>query len=321
MFALSFKLFAMLLSLVLYRSATSRVLKDARVASSNRRQTAERLSTIASIKTDNDHRREIGRIILPSDGLSDSFDIVEIMFGMLQRVMGSCGMTTIIDGKESKWPPKYLMDTIEQMLQRCVAKCNDADTDECVKQIMLLIREAIKTRRDVHYVRTRAPATTTTTCTTRPDKRSQCTRIIQFTTPTCRDITTTATFTIPSETCSHRSPLPVTTSSWLKITTTTTTATHNHWSHLPLTTSTCCYTTTVTTTFTAPPDTHSHWSRLPLTTSTCRDTTTTAFAMPSETRYHRLKFPVTTLHHGVASSLPLRPQHSQKHEATDYVFH
>lgn len=299
MLLLSVKPFVMLLSLVMCKSATSRVLKYTRVASrGDRRQTVERLSTINIAEiADDDHQRGIKRITMPSGGMSDAFDIAHIMFGMLPDITGTCS-TTKTDCNKSKWPPKCFMDTIELMLQRCVVKCSGVDINECVKEIMLLIREAIKTRREVEYGKVRTPVTTpscinsiaTNTFTARPTTRRKCTRM-PLTTPTCRHITTRAT---SPETPCNWSWLSIFTSSLCDTSTCTTRPTTcSHRSRLPLTTWTCCYTTT--TAFATPPESPIYQSRLPFTTSNYHDTPTTRIEdTPPITCNRRSRHPFTT---------------------------
>lgn len=287
--------FVMFLSLVQCRSVTSHVLKYTRVSSSNDidRQWNDYRQLHMEETTDNNHKPEIKRITLPSGGISDAFDIVHIMFGMLPHVTGSCGITTA-DDKASKWPPKRFMDKIELMLQRCVVKCNDVDTDKCVKEITSLIREVIKTR--CEYGKIRTPVTTPswcdytimTTCTARPQTRTQCTRI-PLTTSTRRDITKRDPS--PKTEC-NQSWLSVTTSSWSNTSTCTTyPKTRGHQSRYPYTNS-ICHDTSTTSTHAVPSMTCSHLSHLPFTTSTCRETfMISTCAISSKTYSHRSPLP------------------------------
>lgn len=229
MFLLYYKPSVMLLSLILCGSATSSILKHARVTSSSQRQ------TVATSEKNDDHERAFQRVTLPSDGISYAFDIADVMFEMMQRVSGT---TATINGK--MWPPKCLMDTIELMLQRCLAKRSAVDTNECVKEIMILIHEEINTHRDLENGKTQTPVTTSTikkSCTTHPGTRSQWTRI-PLTTSSYRDITATSTGTTRPETRSYRPRLPLTTSTCRDIVTTcmytTYLETRNSPSRLPL---------------------------------------------------------------------------------------
>lgn len=128
-------------------------------------------SAPATLTVKNDARRRATRRVSPR-GMPSASDVAKIVSQIRSRVVAvserETGSTArpANDREATGWPPTSLIDAIVETLNRGIGADN-GDGEECVEQIVSLVREALQARRNVQYenntTTTKCPSTTTTT--------------------------------------------------------------------------------------------------------------------------------------------------------------